>query len=306
MKGQACGEDNIGYPMMKYLPIHAKKLLLFIFNEIWMYGTIPEAWKSGIVIPIPKHNERSTDPCNFRPITLLSCVGKAMEKMVNRRVIHVLEERKLLDSRQHGFRKGKSTEGYFIELEAAIHDYYEHSLASNCALLDISKAYDQTWRHNILTTLVEWGIAGRMMEFLISFLEDHTFKVLVGSHLSNKRIAENGVPQGAIVSVTLFLVTMNTIFNHIPKGVNIVLYADDILLMTSGKVRSASRRRLQKGIDNVIEWANNVGFTISREKSNILSIDRRKKFAGKKQTHIHVRESNPREEGCQIARHTYR
>ncbi|XP_055623573.1 uncharacterized protein LOC129766997 [Toxorhynchites rutilus septentrionalis] len=117
-----------------------------------------------------------------------------------------------------------------------------------------------------------------MMAYLASFLTDRTFKVAVGDRFSSEKIAENGVPQGAILSVTLFLLAMNSIFDFIPDGVKVILYADDILLISSGLVQR-SRNRLQSAVKSVSMWADEVGFTISSEKSSILSIRRRARGA---------------------------
>ncbi|XP_055623311.1 uncharacterized protein LOC129766737 [Toxorhynchites rutilus septentrionalis] len=117
-----------------------------------------------------------------------------------------------------------------------------------------------------------------MMAYLASFLTDRTFKVAVGDRFSSEKIAENGVPQGAILSVTLFLVAMNSIFDFIPDGVKVILYADDILLISSGLVQR-SRNRLQSAVKSVSMWADEVGFTISSEKSSILSIRQRARGA---------------------------
>ena len=64
--------------------------------------------------------------------------------------------------------------------------------------LDLEKAYDLTWRHNILETLHKWGLRGHLPIFISSFMQDRRFRVRIGDHLSDSFIQENGIPQGSV------------------------------------------------------------------------------------------------------------
>jgi hypothetical protein len=107
-----------------------------------------------------------------------------------------------------------------------------------------------------------------MFNILRSFLSERMFQVCVGGHLSRARKLENGVPQGSVLSVTLFLVAMQPIFKVVPAGVQILLYADDILLVVKGHKTEKLYRKLQSAVKNVQRWTKSVGFTISAAKSN--------------------------------------
>ncbi|XP_055622689.1 uncharacterized protein LOC129766203 [Toxorhynchites rutilus septentrionalis] len=88
VKGQPCDVDDLGYLMLMHLTIAAKCLLLQVFNDIWIRDTILNVCKTV-----------TSSVSGYRSITLLSCVEKVMEKMVNRRLTEVLEREKLLDER---------------------------------------------------------------------------------------------------------------------------------------------------------------------------------------------------------------
>ena len=74
------GEDNILYNMLKHLPESAKSFLLKVFNKIWETGILPSSWKISIVVPIKKPHKDPYNPTSYRPISLTSCLCKAMEK----------------------------------------------------------------------------------------------------------------------------------------------------------------------------------------------------------------------------------
>lgn len=273
--GKATGNDEISYEMLRHLPIEAKITLLEEYNKIWKQGSIPLSWKVGIVVPIPKDNNNPHDTKNYRPITLLSCVGKVLERMVNTRLITELEEKRVLNPNQFAFRPGKSTDEYFTVLEGIITPAIQQGKHVEVALLDISKAYDRAWRRPIIEQLQKWNIDGNMIRYIEDFLTDRKFQVEVNNQKSDIKIQENGIPQGAVLSVTLFLIAMNSItktYRKSNKNVQILVYADDILIIVIGEIKHKIRTQLQKKVTRVYKWARNRGFTIAPHKSKILHI----------------------------------
>lgn len=283
-KGKAAGIDEISYDIIRKLPGITKIILLEELNRIWAQGKIPTTWKTGIVKPIPKDGANKHIESNYRPITLLSCFGKILEKMVNRRLITELEEKKRLNDNQFAFRPGKSTDDYFSDLEGIINKAKQKDKHIECALLDISKAYDRAWRRPILEKIKEWNIEGNMARYINDFLSNRNFQVEVGSTRSEPKMQENGIPQGATLSVTLFLIAMNSVFDQIHEAirrkhkrqsinnVKILVYADDIVIIVTGQIKKKLRGKLQKIVDIVVKWAGSVGFTIAPQKSKILHI----------------------------------
>jgi hypothetical protein len=256
----------VGYPLLQRLPLSVKTTLLKLFNKIWHNGEYPISWRSSIIVPIPKQSCHDNGLGEFRPISLTSCIAKLFERIINRRLITELESNGRLDRRQHAFRTGYGTDTYFAELERSLPNVNEHCLIAS---LDLAKAYDTTWRHGILRSLKTWGIRGQMLNTLKTFLSKRTFQVCISGHLSSQYAQENGIPQGSVLSVTLFLIAMQPIFRKITSGVNILLYADDILLVVRKSVKLGLHRQLQTAVKAVVTWTKSVGFTIAAEKSCI-------------------------------------
>jgi hypothetical protein len=204
-QGASTGPDMIGYPMLQRLPLSVKSTLLELYNKMWNNGEFPTSWQNALVVPIPKPNCAESGAEAFRPISLTSCLAKVFERIINRRLITELECNGRLDKRQHAFRAGRGIDTYFAELDQSLPSIDEHCLIAS---LDLSKAYDTTWRHGILSTLSSWRIRGRMMNILQSFLSNRTFQVSIGGKTSREFQLENGVPQGSVLSVTLFLIAI--------------------------------------------------------------------------------------------------
>lgn len=274
-RGSSDGVDRIGYPMLQHLPAAMEEYLLEVLNQVWTTGKIPQRWKEGLVVPIPKADKDPTLPANLRPITLVSCVGKTLERMVNRRLIQLLETKGVFGARQHGFRSGHGVDTYLADLEEDINAAIQEGKHTEFALLDLAKAYDTAWRTPIVANLAKWGIGGNMGRYVEDFLTNRTFRVIVGGTLSTLRILENGVPQGTIIAVTAFLIRMTEVEAFVPAGIEMKMYADDILLFASGKKAGDVRKKLQKAVKAVETWTTLYGFQLSAAKSQLLHVCRK-------------------------------
>ena len=108
-----------------------------------------------------------------------------MQRMINKRLVWYLESNNLITKFQSGFRAERSTNDNLVRLETFIRNAFikrEHVVA---VFFDFEKAYDTTWRYGILKDLHNFGLKGRLPNFIKSFLEDRTIQVRVGSTLSD-------------------------------------------------------------------------------------------------------------------------
>ena len=91
-----------------------------LFNFILDTGHIPDQWLEGKIQPIYKNKGDPLDPNNYRPITLLSCLGKLFTATLNDRLSNFLGENDLLKENQAGFRKDYSTVDNIFSLYSLI------------------------------------------------------------------------------------------------------------------------------------------------------------------------------------------
>ena len=102
---KARGPDGISGELLKHLGACSRAVLLKMFNHNWMKGLVPAVLKEAVIIPVPKKGKDKKNPCSYRPISLLSCVGKLLERMVKRRLISHLGSNGVLSPTQTGYRK---------------------------------------------------------------------------------------------------------------------------------------------------------------------------------------------------------
>ncbi len=104
LKSNSTGKDDNHNKMLANLNPTNIKHMQHLFNVLLVAGVVPQDWKEAVVIPLPKPNKPTDDPKSYRPISLTSCLGKVMERIITRRLNWYLESHNLLQKNQAGFR----------------------------------------------------------------------------------------------------------------------------------------------------------------------------------------------------------
>ena len=135
---------------------------------------------------------------------------------------------------------------------------------------DLEKAYDTTWKYGIMKDLHSAGLRGRLPEFISSFLNDRHFRVRIGAILSDEYEQEMGVPQGCILSVTLFCLKINSIVKTLLPDTECSLYVDDFLIFFHSRHMPIIERHLQRVLNKLQVWADENGFKFSTSKTVVM------------------------------------
>ena len=110
----APGPDEIPPILLKMLRDEVARPLTKLFQRSIDEGRIPEDWRNANVVPIFKKGSRF-EPGNYRPVSLTSVVGKLLERIIKNEIEAHVENNKLINDSQHGFRRGRSTQTNLIE-----------------------------------------------------------------------------------------------------------------------------------------------------------------------------------------------
>ena len=213
LKNNSPGEDLVHNQFLKFMPEDYKIWALKIVNDSFLKAVVPLTWKNAIICPIAKPGKPPMSPSSYRPISLLPCFMKVMEKMVCNRLSFVLEHNYAFSETQGGFRRRLST----LEQIARLENVIRHSLCDRkyciAIFFDLSSAYDCVWHTGLLYHLAQNGIKGNILAWLQEFLRDRSYKVYFEGEFSESRKMSSGVPQGSILSPMLF----NLMLSSIPR-----------------------------------------------------------------------------------------
>ena len=140
--------------------------LFDLMIDIWETGNLPSILKLANVIPIARPGKDNSEPSNYRPIALTSCVCKTMERMINGRLAWFLESNGLLSNIQCGFCEGRSTSDHLVHFETFIRNAFAKKEHAVSIFFDFEKAHDTTREYDILTDFFYMGLKGKLPTFI--------------------------------------------------------------------------------------------------------------------------------------------
>ena len=117
----------------------------------------------------------------------------------------------------------------------------------------MEKAYDRVWKDGLRLKLQKSGVTGCMYQWISQYLINRKARVHLNGTYGKKTLKE-GVPQGGVLSPTLFLVFINDIVRDMPRKVQGAIYADDLVLWCSKEHLSTANYRLQQALNTLEGW----------------------------------------------------
>lgn len=250
-KATCPGSSGINRTIIYHLPLPAMKRLRDILNSTLSAGYFPDLFKEAEMRMIPKPGKVPTLPDSYRPISLLEVPGKVFERVITHRLRDHLEGEGGYSEGQYGFRRSRGTiHAIAMATETlAVHHASRHRC--NLVLRDVSKAFDKVWHLGLKYKILHLGLPAPVERLLCDFLEDRTARIKVGKHRGPAFPLETGVPQGSVLSPTLYaLYTSDCPDSH--AGVNIQ-YADDVtqIVFHQGRSSQMLNRRTGREIERV-------------------------------------------------------
>ena len=202
--------------------------------------------KIAKVTPIFKSRKKEL-LTNYRPIFVLSCFSKILERIMYNRIYTYLNHNNLLFRKQFGFRKGHSTDHALIKLIDSIYDSFNQNKYTLGVFIDLSKAFD-TVDQNIL----------------IRKVNSYDIKTIVV--LNGFRSIICGVPQGSILRPLLFIIYVNDLYN-VSKIFEPIIFADDTNLFFSHKSIKELFYTANLELNKVFRWFNANKLSLNKDKT---------------------------------------
>ena len=193
------------------------------------------------------------DVKNYLPISLTCLVMKIYEKVVRD---HIMEKcQRHIFPNQHGFLPGKSCTTQMLDFNESLTFSVSNNLQTDVIYFDFAKAFDSVHHDTLLLKLkTEYGFDGRLLKFLVDYLQNREQCVVIGGHKSEMSCVTSGVPQGSILGPLLFVLFINDIVSCVSEGTNIALYADDTKIWRTIRVWE-DHETLQRDIDSLHVWS---------------------------------------------------
>lgn len=273
---KAPGPDGIPNAAVKVAVETSPKVFLESMNRYLEVGQYPDCWKQQKLVLIPKPGKAADDPSSYRPICLLDTLGKLFEKIILQRLTKVTEGDIGLSEKQFGFRKGKST------LEAILTVTERASIAQRkvkgggrfCGIitLDVKNAFNSADWGTIGRALYRLGISESLFRLLGDYFKNRV--LIYDTEVGQKRKKVSaGVPQGSILGAILWNIMYDAVLRlKLPEGVEIVGYADDVVITIIGDSKEQVEVRGTRAIGTIVHWMSENKLEVAHNKTEMVLV----------------------------------
>ena len=265
---KSTGPDELPAKILKLTAILIAEPLAKLFNKSLREGIFPASWKLANIKPIFKNKGSPSAISNYRPISLLSCLSKVLERLVFKQIYEHLLNNDLLTEKQSGYRPNHSTQ---LQLMFFSHNLYKaidtgHDFTA--VYLDISRYFDKIWHKGLLHKCkYEFGITGNLLNWLTSYLSDREQRVKIGDSYSTILKINAGCPQGSVLGPLLAILYLNDLSN---KTLNETLFfADDTSIFVPHTPNNLTvvENSLQNDLDEIYRYGQKWIITFNASKT---------------------------------------
>ena len=260
--------DGISYKIRKKCP-SLVPALCHIYNLCWESASVPQAWKKAVVRLIPKSSASAcpSDPANFRPIALKSCIGKVFTSILKNRFLSFMLQNGYMDTDiQKAFLSGiPGCAEHHCKLASVIKDATVKHRSLSVCWLDLANAYGSVPHGLIQFALQHYNTPLQFTNTVSSLYSGLSAAITAGSWATPFVPLQTGVYQGDPLSVVVFNTIMCTLIDalkplkHLGYNlsgskhlVHLLQYADDTCLVGDGP---SSCQELLKQVERWLQWS---------------------------------------------------
>nr|KAG5696704.1 hypothetical protein BaRGS_012073 [Batillaria attramentaria] len=274
--GKAAGPDGIPPEALKADIQTSTDMLHPLLRKIWENESVPQDWKKGHLVKLPKKGDLSSCS-NWRGIMLLSIPGKVLTRIILERLKTALD--KTLREEQAGFRNDRSCTDHIATMRIIIEQSLEWQTPLYSTFVDFQKAFDSVDREVIWKLMSHYGFPPKFVNIIRQLYEDATCQVIHDGKLTEPFTVRTGVRQGCILSPTIFLMVVDWVMRQATDGKRTGIqwtfskqledldFADDIALL------SHKQQDAQEKLNRVAEEAEKTGLKINISKTEVMRVN---------------------------------
>lgn len=285
--GKAKGGDGVPNELLKIAESILVSLLTKLFENCLTLGYFPQAWRTATTAILRKHDKDDySEPGAYRPIALLSCLGKVFETLITRRITHWAETNGVLAPGHMGGRRQHSTDDAFVIFTSWIYHKWREGKVVSGLFLDVKSAYPSVHKRRLADTLRKKKCPEYIVQQIETYLENRTTDLRLQDFLSEKFNVEDGLPQGSPLSVILYIIYNSTLLINLDvdvKSDKISLgFIDDITHLVANKDVDLNVMDLEEEGERALEWGRKHGAIFDKKKAQVMH------FTHKKHANPHV------------------
>ena len=224
------GKDFVSNKLLKLAAPILLKPLTYLINLSMSTGVVPDEVTISKVIPLLKEGDK-TNFSNYRPIAIVSSIGKLLERVVAEQLNNYLDSLDILSIHQFGFRAGHNISHPLSHFSKKIFESLNNNKLNLTTLIDLRKAFETVDWTILLAKLSHYGVKNKEYAWFVSYLKRKQ-QVFAGKTLSEVIVMLCGIPQGTCLGPALFILFINDLPNALDLFCQ--LFADDCTLQVEG------------------------------------------------------------------------
>jgi hypothetical protein len=197
-----------------------------------------------------------------------------MEHIVTKHVMNVLENNKILNELQHGFRHNRSGETQLFSFIQELSETDNKNIQTNLLIMDFAKAFDKCPHHRLLYKLNYYGISGPTLHWISAFLTNRTQTVVNDGKSPSTVPVTSGVPQGTVLDPVLFLVYISDLSDYLTHSQLRLFAVDSIIYMPIKSQHDCNK--LQQNLDAAARWESDWLMAFHPDKCSVLPVTKKK------------------------------
>ncbi len=272
------GPDGIELWLIKAAAEQLAPILKNIYDKVALNGKMPQQWKTakifgkikeGIEVHVSK---KSTDPKDYRPISLLCWIGKIFEKCLSCMIKETCGS-SLTSDFQYAYKEKCTYTGAVEKIKDYISDGLKMEKKIILVATDLSSAFDLVDKDILIPRMLKMGLSKSICDIYMDFLSDRKGFVECGEAKTEEYSIPLGCVQGSPSGNLLFTLHVDGIADYL-SDVNMVGYADDMFYVYEAETWDEVAKVASINTERAKEWFSKSGMVLNMKKMRAACFDK--------------------------------
>jgi len=272
----APGLDGITVKLLDFVWDLVESRITLLYDRCLKLGYHPRIFKGAEVVMIPKPGKPNyTTYRSYRPIALISCLSKGLERLVAKRMSETALLEGLLNPQHFGALPKRSAVDLTTALTHDLEEALEKGLEALFLTMDVQGAFDSILPNRNARRLLEQGWPRNLVRWVLDFSTNRTVKVRFEGATTDDKELICGLPQGSPVSPILFMLYMLPFLTRRKKRRRFC-YADDAGLLEIGKTTEEVAAALSHELEDALQWGRDNAVAFAPDKYELIHFTRKR------------------------------
>ena len=275
---KAPGRSGVNFALLRQwyakMPVYFNKL----FNDWLEKRCFPDEMKESAIVFLLKNRSAASTLDNVRPISLMECIGRWFEKIIDNRLMFHVERRGLLSDIQHGYRAGKSA----VDALEKLHQARATNSKDKEVIVqtDVKAAFDSLRHTAMVRTLHEMKLPKNIVQVIVSYLKNRKVSASLNDEWVTRPMLR-GAPQGSslgphlyILSTTRMLEKVKQVMREINAKAEVISYADDVVMAVAASTHQEALQAAGGLVETINEQLEQVGLSLAKKKTKVMLTDK--------------------------------